>query len=219
MDDLLITSGSQQHAEAVITSLRDRYKELKVTNGKVHNYLGMVLDFSSPPCVTIRQNGMVEDIVTKAKSSIHIPTTKLSPKSPWTEQLFSSSPDSPPLSEAAMAEFHSYTAKWLFVGGHGRPDLLTPISYFTKRVLNPTEEDARKLPCFVSGEDSGYNARKAERVTIDGISGVLPTDKGGELRGICQVHIHTEAIASILSFSQLACSSPMKKGRAQRTTA
>ena len=154
VDDLLITSGSQQHAAAVVTSLRDRYKELKVTTGNVHNYLGMVLDFSSPPCVTVRQNGMVEDIVTKAKASTHIPIPKLSPKSPCTEQLFSSSPDSPPLSEAAKAEFHSYTAKWLFVGGHGRPDLLTPISYFTKRVLNPTEEDARKLGRTIGYADS-----------------------------------------------------------------
>jgi hypothetical protein len=88
---------------------------------------------------------MVEDIVTKAKASTNIPAVKASPTSPCTEQLFNSSPDSPLLTEAAKAEFHSYTAKWLLVGGHGRPDLLTPISYFTKRVLNPTEEDARKL--------------------------------------------------------------------------
>jgi Reverse transcriptase (RNA-dependent DNA polymerase) len=154
VDDLLITSGSQEDAEAVVNALRDKYKELKVTTGKVHNYLGMVLDFSNPPCVTIRQNGMVEDIVTKAKSSTHIPTVKASPTSPCTEQLFSSSPDSPLLSEAAKAEFHSYTAKWLFVGGHGRPDLLTPISYFTKRVLNPTEEDARKLSRAIGYADS-----------------------------------------------------------------
>ena len=45
--------------------------------------------------------------------------------------------------------------------------------------------------------------RKAERVTFDGISGVLSTDTIGELRGICQVHLHTDAIANILSFSQL----------------
>jgi hypothetical protein len=145
VDDPLITSGSKEHAEAVVNSLRDKYKELKVTNGKVHNYHGMVLDFSNPPSVTIRQTGMVEDIVTKAKLSPNIPAAKASPTSPCTEQLFNSSSDSPPLTEAAKAAPHSYTAKWLFVGGHGHPDLLTPISYFTKRVLNPTEEDARKL--------------------------------------------------------------------------
>ena len=45
--------------------------------------------------------------------------------------------------------------------------------------------------------------RTAERVTFDGISGVLSTDKVGELSGICQVHLHPKAIANILSFSQL----------------
>ena len=45
--------------------------------------------------------------------------------------------------------------------------------------------------------------RTAERVTFDGISGVLSTDKVGELSGICQVHLHPEAIANILSFPQL----------------
>jgi hypothetical protein len=71
----------------------------------------MVLDFSNPPSVTIRQTEMVEDIVTKAKPSPNIPAAKASPTSPCTEQLFNSSPDSPPLTEAAKAEFRSYTAK------------------------------------------------------------------------------------------------------------
>jgi hypothetical protein len=49
VDDLLIISTKLSHAEAVVTALRERYKELKVVTGKTHNYLGMALDFSDPP--------------------------------------------------------------------------------------------------------------------------------------------------------------------------
>ena len=47
----------------------DEYKELKVTKGKAHNYLGMVLEFFNAQRVIVRQQELVEDIVTKAKST------------------------------------------------------------------------------------------------------------------------------------------------------
>ena len=42
-----------------------------------------------------------------------------------------------------------------------------------------------------------------DTVSFDGISGVLSTDTVGDFYGLCKVHIHKDAIANILSFSQL----------------
>lgn len=47
------------------------------------------------------------------------------------------------------------------------------------------------------------NIRHENTVTFDGISGVLRTDKVGDMGGLCPVHVHTGALANILSFSQL----------------
>jgi heat shock protein HspQ len=88
VNDLLITSTRQTQAEAVVDALRDKYKELKVTTGTVHNYLGVVLDFSDPPYVSINQVGMIEDIMRKARESRTLKIPTASPKSPATGHLF-----------------------------------------------------------------------------------------------------------------------------------
>ena len=150
VDDLLITSTRPSHAEAVVVALRDKYKELKVTPGKIHNYLGMVMDFSKPPYVIINQTGMIEDIISKVRATGHFNIPSTDPKSPSIEQLFESSPDSPLLSEEHKATFHSVVAKFNFVTCRARPDMLTPLSYLMKRVLKPTEEDGRKLARYIA---------------------------------------------------------------------
>jgi hypothetical protein len=157
VDDLLITSTKPAQAEAVVEALRDKYKELKVTTGAVHNYLGMVMDFSTPPYVTINQVGMIEDIIRKARECPGLKIPSAHPKSPAAEQLFEVSPDSPPLSEEAQTTFHSLLAKYNFVGGRGRPDLILGLSSLLKRVLSPTEEDERKLARFI-----GYSASTSD---------------------------------------------------------
>jgi Reverse transcriptase (RNA-dependent DNA polymerase) len=81
VDELLITSSTQAQAEAIVDALRDEFKELKVTTGTVHNYLGMVLDFSDPPYVSINQIGMIEDIIRKARESHTLKIPTASPKS------------------------------------------------------------------------------------------------------------------------------------------
>jgi hypothetical protein len=47
------------------------------------------------------------------------------------------------------------------------------------------------------------NLQTQDEVTFDGISGVLSTDTVGEFLGLCKAHVHKDAIANILSFSQL----------------
>ena len=148
VDDILLTCSHPTLASIIIQELEDEYKQLKVTRGLTHNYLGMVLDFSDKGVVHVSQCGMIEEIaaapgIATLIAAVGQPEAK--PKTPATENLFRCSIASPPLGPSLTKIIHSLTARILFVATRARPDLLTFMSFMTKKVLNPTEEDGRKL--------------------------------------------------------------------------
>ena len=63
VDDILLTCSHPSIADIIILELEREYKQLKVTRGLSHNYLGMVLDFTDKGAVKISQSGMIEEIV------------------------------------------------------------------------------------------------------------------------------------------------------------
>ena len=147
VDDIIITCKSKKTIDELIRALEIKYKQLKVHRGLTHNYLGMVLDFSTPCLVRIEQSGMIREI-TKTVGLDELQKThgikEPSITTPAADYLFSTSTSLPVLSTAEGKLIHSVTAKIMFIANRGRPDLLTFISYMTKRVLQPTAEDARK---------------------------------------------------------------------------
>ena len=148
VDDILLTCSSPSLADTTIQDLEKEYKQLKVTRGTTHNYLGMVLDFTQKGVVRVCQSGMIEEI-TRAPGvdtlTVALGPSEEKPKTPGTELLFSSSDRSPALDPPLTKIVHSLTARILFVANRARPDMLTFISFMTKRVLAPTVEDGRKL--------------------------------------------------------------------------
>jgi histone deacetylase 1/2 len=64
---------------------------------------------------------------------------------PAGNNLFAVSDSSPTLLNVEKDEFHSLTAKLLYLSKRVRPDILTAISFLSKRVLTPTEQDKKKL--------------------------------------------------------------------------
>jgi hypothetical protein len=144
VDDLLLTSTSVLEIESTVAELQRLYKEVKISRGVSHHYLGMVLDFSTPGTLTVSQEGMVQDIVSSTPLTADAPLTK-TPKTPAAEYLFEVTEDAEPLGRQDLAEFHTAVAKILFVSNRARPDLLTVTSFLTRRVTKATEEDARKL--------------------------------------------------------------------------
>ena len=49
VDDLIITCSRNTFIDELTSALRTKYKKIKVVEGHIHNYLGMVLDFSQLP--------------------------------------------------------------------------------------------------------------------------------------------------------------------------
>jgi hypothetical protein len=148
VDDILLTCSHSSIADKIIQELEEEYKQLKVNRGLTHNYLGMVLEFSHKGVVKVSQSGMIEEIASAPGVTTLITAVgpvEDRPKTPCTECLFTCSDNSPPLDQSLAKIVHSLTARILFVANRARPDLLTFISFMTKRVLNPTIEDGRKL--------------------------------------------------------------------------
>ena len=148
VDDLIITSPLPSLVRSTIAAIEKKYIQLKIHEGTTHNYLGMVLDFSHSGHVHVNQTGMIQEI-TKSTSIATIEeivgTVEQSPTTPSHENLFHATEDSPLLPPLVARELHSLTARILFIANRGRPDLITFISYMTKKVLAPTHEDGRKL--------------------------------------------------------------------------
>ena len=161
VDDLLFVCTDLSIVHRVIAALRRRYGEVKTVEGLVHHYLGVVIDFTDSPLITLNQTGMIEDIVATTRSAAlkagidgskvpHKTGSRIHPKTPAAGYLFSVTEDKEPISDELKAIFHTAVAKVLFLANRTRPDVLTAVSFLTKRVLYPTAEDWEKLSRLLS---------------------------------------------------------------------
>jgi len=114
---------------------------VKITRGKVHNYLGMVFDFSETGKVTVDMSdyvtGMLDEFPVKFKPNDKVAT-------PAADDLFSQG-ESEPLSRQQAEEFHTFVAKCLFLCKRARPDLHTTVAVLCTRVKKPNQDDWNKL--------------------------------------------------------------------------
>jgi hypothetical protein len=138
VDDLLITSSNSIKIDNFLQRLKDHYRELKVTRGKVHNYLGMRFDFSTSGKCEITMEGFMEECI-KAYEIVGSAATPALPN------LFEIDETSVSLEESKANEFHSRVAKLLYLAKRCRPDILCAIAFLTTRVKNPTVQDNFKL--------------------------------------------------------------------------
>ena len=90
---------------------------MMVYRGKVHDYLGMDLDFSSAKTLKIVMIKYIKKIHEDFPEEI-----KSAPATPAAEHLF----------EQALA-FHHTTAQLLFLSVHARPDTHTAVSFLCSR--------------------------------------------------------------------------------------
>ena len=145
VDDLKISHKDSRVVDSFIQWVKDTYGaigEVKVTRGKVHDYLGMKLDYSINGQVSVDMRDYLmtmieafpEDLMTGARVA-----------SPWNENLFKVHEDSPILDKERAEQFHTTTAQGLFLCKRARPDISPAIAYLTTRVKNPNIDDWGKL--------------------------------------------------------------------------
>jgi hypothetical protein len=138
VDDLMCTSRSKEMLDALEELLLRTYKEIKVHYGNKHDYLGVDYTFHEDGTVEVSMERYVGEVL-----AAH--PVKGTAATPALEDLFTIREKSPPLLKKEAEEFHSATAKLLYVGKRARGDILTAVAFLTTRVKAPTEDDKIKL--------------------------------------------------------------------------
>ena len=140
--------------------------EMVVTRGKVHNYLGMKLDYSTPGRVIVSMFDYVDEIISAFEKAD--PTQTGTKTSAAPSDLFKVDEACKKLKSTRMVEFHNLVAKTLYATKRARPDTCTAIAFLTTRVKAPDINDwsklvhlmkylrgTRKLPLILSADGSG----------------------------------------------------------------
>ena len=144
VDDLKISHKKEDEVTKFILGLAKIYgPKLSIHRGKLHSYLGMDMDWSSPKRVKISMIKYLKAIIETFPELI-----KSTAESPAAEHLFQTRDGDPAqtfLPEEQAQAFHHTVAQLLFVAMRARPDIQTAVSFLTKRVKQPDEDDWGKL--------------------------------------------------------------------------
>jgi hypothetical protein len=112
VEGLKISHVDPEAIEGVLDQLNERYgkkKPLVTTQGKVYDYLGMILDFSEDGKVKIIMKDYIKDILDELDESMGGVAAR-----PAAPHLFTVSDNPVPLDGAASDLFYHYTAKLRF---------------------------------------------------------------------------------------------------------
>jgi len=143
VDDLKASHKDSKAVDEFLECVQKTYGtigKVKERRGKIHEYLGMKLDYTQKGKVIIDMTEYVESMA-KSFPETNLQGTKV--KTPWNDNLFKVRDKSPKLPRSRAERFHTVTAQGLFLCK--RPDISPSIAYLTTRVRSPNEDDWEKL--------------------------------------------------------------------------
>ena len=113
---------------------------LTVNRGKIHEYLGMTLDYSVKGKVTITMFEYIKKLLEELPSDMNGDAV-----TPAANHLFDISEKPELLEEEKSVLFHHNVAKLLFLCKRARPDLQTAVAFLCTRVKCHDTDDYKKL--------------------------------------------------------------------------
>jgi Reverse transcriptase (RNA-dependent DNA polymerase) len=143
VDDLKISHHDPKVVSSIIAQLETEFgKEapLSITRGKVHDYFGMRIDYTSAGKVNITMIPYIETMLEELPEDMDGVSS-----TPAGNHLFTVNKEGTKLGEEESIMFHHNTAKLLFLCKRARPDLQTAVSFLTTRVKEPDIDDYKKL--------------------------------------------------------------------------
>jgi hypothetical protein len=149
VDDLKISHVDSKVTTTMVNLLDGKYGQeivggkrapVTVNRGKLHDYLGMALDYSEAGVVKIDMRDYVGKILDEMPANMDGSAT-----SPAAGHLFNIVEGIEPLDQDQSEFFHTTVAKLLFLCKRGRPDIQTAIAFLCTRVREPTMHDYNKL--------------------------------------------------------------------------
>jgi hypothetical protein len=143
VDDLKISHANKIVVTDIVRHLEDEFGDhapLTQTFGKLHDYLGMKIDYSSSGQVRFSMNNYIQEMLDALPDEMsgHAVT-------PATSHLFDVNPDTKPLDAKTSEFFHHNVAKLLFLCKRVRPDIQTAVAFLCTHVKNPDGDDLKKL--------------------------------------------------------------------------
>ena len=149
VDDLKVSHKDPKVIDAFIKWCRQMYDDEKIgkmtpSRGKIHDYLGITLDYTIPGKVKMY---MKEYVLSMVKDfPYYDEVKKLKPvATPAAEHLFEVNKKSDKICKQKAEEFHTTVAKGLFLCKRTRPDLQPTIPFLCTRVQSPDVDDWKKL--------------------------------------------------------------------------
>jgi hypothetical protein len=149
VNDLKISHMDRNPVTTILDLLDAKYGQeivggerapLTVSRGKIHDYLGMNLDYSEPGCVKVDMTEYVKKILDKMPKKMDGTAT-----TPAADYMFTITEGIELLDEKTSEFFDATVAKLLFLCKRGRPDIQTAIAFLCTRVQQPTKHDFNKL--------------------------------------------------------------------------
>jgi hypothetical protein len=113
--------------------------EVTATRGKIHQYLGMTLDYSTPGELKVDMRDYVEDMIEDFPVKL-----KGTAKTPASDNLFQVE-KAERLSPMKAEAFHTHVAKALFLTKRSRPDIALTVAFLCTRVQESNTSDWNKL--------------------------------------------------------------------------
>ena len=122
VDDLKSSHINPKVNDEFLQWIKDTFRQLsevKMTQGTLHNYLGMTLDYSVPGQVSVDMSHYVEKMV-KEFPQENLKGYQVA--SLWNENLFKVQHNSAPIEKDQAKLFHTMTVQGLFLCKHGHLD-------------------------------------------------------------------------------------------------
>jgi hypothetical protein len=170
VDDLKVSHAKPSVVDQFIADMEGEFgKEtpLNKSRGKVHDYLGMTLDFSKSGEVTVTMIDYIKMILHDAPKEM-----RGSAATPAANHLFQVNTVNPIPLDKDKAEIYVHTVmQLLYLSQRARPDIRSAVSFLCGRLTKPDQDDYKKLTRVVKYLDS----------TVD-MPLVLSADASGKIR-------------------------------------
>ena len=143
VDDLKISHADEHVVRSIIQKIQDNFGqhlELSMHIGKRHDYLGMILDFTTPETLEIDMSDYIQVILQDTPANLW--GTSMVPAA---KHLFTTCPDASKLSPQEQGLFHHLTVQLMYLSQRGRPDIRTAVAFLSSHVSNPDQDDYMKL--------------------------------------------------------------------------
>ena len=144
VDDIKISHVDSSVVTCILDTINDEYGKtdpLTVTRGKVHDYLGMKIDFSHPGKVKFTMIDYIGEILDALPEDMRGEMA-----TPAAAHLFDVEEETPTLLSSEDATlFHHIVAKLLYLSKRARPDIQLAVAFLCTRVREPDIDDYKKL--------------------------------------------------------------------------